>query len=189
MPILHFGTSKSTAAFQVVLNCLLMNVYVTKLLSNERIISYVTLTFTQRFISMLLECMHSFNVYTQCPFINEEPNWVCLAGCLCHQCAITNFVTTWLLPLLIVILFIGFSLDFRWIFIGWIEKAVAVVSVFFICVSVLSFCLKTHPSMRVPVLHNITIQRSANYTTWLIDKTRTGNNKLYNNSIIATTVI
>ncbi|GLH13961.1 Potassium voltage-gated channel protein Shaw [Gryllus bimaculatus] len=35
-------------------------------------------------------------------------------------------------------------------------QVVAVVSVFFICVSVLSFCLKTHPDMRVPVVRNLT---------------------------------
>jgi len=52
-------------------------------------------------------------------------------------------------------------------------KVVSVLSVFFICVSVLSFCLKTHPSMRVPVLLNITIQGPGNYSTWLLDKTRT----------------
>ncbi|XP_063244262.1 potassium voltage-gated channel protein Shaw-like [Bacillus rossius redtenbacheri] len=36
-------------------------------------------------------------------------------------------------------------------------KVVAVVSVFFICVSVLSFCLKTHPDMRVPALRNVSV--------------------------------
>ncbi|PNF43116.1 Potassium voltage-gated channel protein Shaw [Cryptotermes secundus] len=39
-------------------------------------------------------------------------------------------------------------------------KVVAVVSVFFICVSVLSFCLKTHPNMRVPVIRNVTVNVS-----------------------------
>ncbi|KAH8021661.1 hypothetical protein HPB51_016057 [Rhipicephalus microplus] len=33
-------------------------------------------------------------------------------------------------------------------------KVMAVISVFFICVSILSFCLKTHPNMRVPVIVN-----------------------------------
>ena len=37
-------------------------------------------------------------------------------------------------------------------------QIVAVVSVFFICVSVLSFALKTHPDMRVPALRNVTVQ-------------------------------
>ena len=36
------------------------------------------------------------------------------------------------------------------------EQVVAVVSVFFILVSILSFCLKTHPNLRVPVILNIT---------------------------------
>ncbi|CAF0788897.1 unnamed protein product [Brachionus calyciflorus] len=42
-------------------------------------------------------------------------------------------------------------------------KAVAVISVFFICVSILSFCLKTHPYMRVPVIGNVSVIL-ANYT-------------------------
>ncbi|XP_071451852.1 potassium voltage-gated channel protein Shaw [Hetaerina americana] len=36
-------------------------------------------------------------------------------------------------------------------------KIIGVVSVFFICVSILSFCLKTHPDMRVPVIKNFTV--------------------------------
>ncbi|KAK2705403.1 potassium voltage-gated channel protein Shaw-like [Artemia franciscana] len=53
-------------------------------------------------------------------------------------------------------------------------KAISTISVFFICVSVLSFCLKTHPSMRVPVLKNITVTRYPNATkSWILDKTRT----------------
>lgn len=31
------------------------------------------------------------------------------------------------------------------------------MSVFFICVSILSFCLKTHPNLRVPVIRNVTV--------------------------------
>ncbi|KAG8228913.1 hypothetical protein J437_LFUL011646 [Ladona fulva] len=37
---------------------------------------------------------------------------------------------------------------------------IGVVSVFFICVSILSFCLKTHPDMRVPVIRNFTVATS-----------------------------
>ena len=53
-------------------------------------------------------------------------------------------------------------------------KGVAVISVFFICVSVLSFCLKTHPSMRVPFLRNITVNGPGNASYFLLDKVKTG---------------
>lgn len=53
-------------------------------------------------------------------------------------------------------------------------KGVAVISVFFICVSVLSFCLKTHPSMRVPFLRNITVSGPGNSSYFLLDKVKTG---------------
>ena len=36
-------------------------------------------------------------------------------------------------------------------------QIVSALSVFFIVVSILMFCLKTHPSMRVPVIHNATV--------------------------------
>ncbi|XP_021915552.1 potassium voltage-gated channel protein Shaw-like isoform X2 [Zootermopsis nevadensis] len=56
-------------------------------------------------------------------------------------------------------------------------KVVAVVSVFFICVSVLSFCLKTHPNMRVPVIRNVTVNAShdarGRQFAWTLDKERT----------------
>ena len=42
-------------------------------------------------------------------------------------------------------------------------KAVAAISIFFIIVSILSFCLKTHPYMRVPVISNVSVLIS-NYT-------------------------
>lgn len=38
-------------------------------------------------------------------------------------------------------------------------KFIAVMSVFFICVSIVSFCLKTHPNMRVPNIVNRTIEQ------------------------------
>ena len=44
---------------------------------------------------------------------------------------------------------------------------------FFICTSILSFCLKTHPNLRVPVLRNVTVQGPSNWTFWTLDKTRT----------------
>ncbi|XP_052128652.1 potassium voltage-gated channel protein Shaw isoform X2 [Frankliniella occidentalis] len=52
-------------------------------------------------------------------------------------------------------------------------KIVGVASVFFICISILSFCLKTHPDMRVPVIRNITVKTAANMTAWTLDKTQT----------------
>uniref|UniRef100_A0A2S2NDU8 Potassium voltage-gated channel protein Shaw n=1 Tax=Schizaphis graminum TaxID=13262 RepID=A0A2S2NDU8_SCHGA len=52
-------------------------------------------------------------------------------------------------------------------------KIIGIVSVFFICVSILSFCLKTHPNMRVPIIKNITVNTSHNTTAWVLDKTQT----------------
>ncbi|XP_042887247.1 potassium voltage-gated channel protein Shaw-like isoform X2 [Penaeus vannamei] len=52
-------------------------------------------------------------------------------------------------------------------------KVIGVISVFFICVSILSFCLKTHPDMRVPVIENITVQTAENTTAWTLDKKAT----------------
>ncbi|KAG8195706.1 hypothetical protein JTE90_002969 [Oedothorax gibbosus] len=53
-------------------------------------------------------------------------------------------------------------------------KVVAVVSVFFICVSIVTFCLKTHPNMRVPVIVNRTVYQPPNGTAlWTLDKTKT----------------
>ncbi|XP_076306820.1 potassium voltage-gated channel protein Shaw-like [Tachypleus tridentatus] len=52
-------------------------------------------------------------------------------------------------------------------------KVIAVMSVFFICVSILSFCLKTHPNMRVPVIVNKTVNFPPNLTVWTLDKTKT----------------
>ena len=46
---------------------------------------------------------------------------------------------------------------------------------FFIVVSILSFCLKTHPNMRVPVIQNITMSKGDNNNTktWTLEKVRT----------------
>ncbi|XP_021365236.1 potassium voltage-gated channel protein Shaw-like isoform X6 [Mizuhopecten yessoensis] len=53
------------------------------------------------------------------------------------------------------------------------KKVIAVVSVFFIVVSILSFCLKTHPEMRVPVLRNATSNASDGNLTWRLEKRKT----------------
>ncbi|KAK7067564.1 hypothetical protein SK128_019033 [Halocaridina rubra] len=52
-------------------------------------------------------------------------------------------------------------------------KVIGVISVFFICVSILSFCLKTHPDMRVPDIKNVTVRTAANTTAWTLDKKAT----------------
>ena len=49
-------------------------------------------------------------------------------------------------------------------------QGVGIISVFFICASIVIFCLKTHPSMRVPVIHNVTVASSPNETAWTLDK-------------------
>lgn len=54
-------------------------------------------------------------------------------------------------------------------------QAVAVISVFFICVSIFSFCLKTHPDFRIPALKfmNISVNASQQQFLYMIDKRRT----------------
>ncbi|GAB6019533.1 hypothetical protein CHUAL_001107 [Chamberlinius hualienensis] len=52
-------------------------------------------------------------------------------------------------------------------------KGIGIASVFFICVSILSFCLKTHPDMRVPCIRNLTVHTSLNTSAWTLDKTQT----------------
>ncbi|XP_065332113.1 potassium voltage-gated channel protein Shaw [Cloeon dipterum] len=52
-------------------------------------------------------------------------------------------------------------------------KIVGLLSVFFICASIISFCLKTHPDMRVPVIRNFTVSTSSNTSAWMLDKTQT----------------
>ncbi len=48
-------------------------------------------------------------------------------------------------------------------------------SVFFICVSIVSFCLKTHPDFRIPVLEAASFLPNQTFTssTLMVDKTRT----------------
>ena len=52
-------------------------------------------------------------------------------------------------------------------------QVVGIISVFFIVVSIVSFCLKTHPDMRVPVIRNITVRTSFNTSAWTLDKAQT----------------
>ncbi|XP_039280995.1 potassium voltage-gated channel protein Shaw isoform X2 [Nilaparvata lugens] len=52
-------------------------------------------------------------------------------------------------------------------------KVVAVMSVFFICVSVLSFALKTHPDMRVASVRNVSVSLANGSWAWTLDKQRT----------------
>ena len=49
-------------------------------------------------------------------------------------------------------------------------QGVGIVSVFFICASIVIFCLKTHPNMRLPVIHNVSVATSANSSAWTLDK-------------------
>ena len=44
---------------------------------------------------------------------------------------------------------------------------------FFICVSIVSFCLKTHPDMRVPHISNVNVKTANGTTAWVLDKTGT----------------
>lgn len=52
-------------------------------------------------------------------------------------------------------------------------KLIGIMSVFFICVSITSFCLKTDPNMRVPVIQNVTLYLPNNRTDWSLDKVAT----------------
>ncbi|XP_026673300.1 potassium voltage-gated channel protein Shaw-like [Ceratina calcarata] len=51
-------------------------------------------------------------------------------------------------------------------------QVISIVSVLFICISILSFCLKTHPDMRVPVIVNRSVN-TGNGSSWAVDKTHT----------------
>jgi len=53
------------------------------------------------------------------------------------------------------------------------------VSVFFVVVSILSFCLKTHPDLRVPVIANETQQLSGNKTVWKLARKPTEPHKSF----------
>lgn len=54
-----------------------------------------------------------------------------------------------------------------------LAKVIGIVSVFFICVSILSFCLKTHPNFRVPIIKNFTVRTANGSASWVLDKTHT----------------
>lgn len=51
-------------------------------------------------------------------------------------------------------------------------QILSIVSVFFIVVSILSFCLKTHPEMRVPVIQNVTVSTLRANDSWTLEKRR-----------------
>lgn len=50
---------------------------------------------------------------------------------------------------------------------------ISCISVIFIIVSIVTFCLKTHPNMRVPNIKNVTVDTPSNYTDWGLDKLST----------------
>ncbi|XP_070506698.1 potassium voltage-gated channel protein Shaw-like isoform X2 [Chironomus tepperi] len=58
-------------------------------------------------------------------------------------------------------------------------KIVGIISVFFICVSIVSFCLKTHPDMRVPVIRNITVKTADQGLAWTLDKQQTNAHEFF----------
>mgnify|MGYP001437852307 CR=1 FL=1 len=58
--------------------------------------------------------------------------------------------------------------------IFFVFQIISVVSVFFILTSIFSFCLKTHPNCRVPVIRNVTVADTyRNMTYWTLDKSQT----------------
>lgn len=52
-------------------------------------------------------------------------------------------------------------------------QVIGIISVFFIVVSIVSFCLKTQPDMRVPYIRNVTVRTVNNTLAWTIDKYQT----------------
>jgi hypothetical protein len=58
-------------------------------------------------------------------------------------------------------------------------QIVGIISVFFICVSIVSFCLKTHPDMRVPNIRNITVKTPNQGIAWTLDKTQTNAHEFF----------
>ena len=66
-------------------------------------------------------------------------------------------------------MFFSFSLSLSLFF-----QIISLASVFFIVTSILSFCLKTHPNFRVPVIKNVTVEaRYLNATYWTLDESQT----------------
>ena len=62
----------------------------------------------------------------------------------------------------------------------FIFQVVGVISVFFIVVSIVSFCIKTHPDMRVPLIKNITVTTSNQTIGWTLDKYETRAHQAFN---------
>jgi Ion transport protein len=58
-------------------------------------------------------------------------------------------------------------------------QIVGIISVFFICVSIVSFCLKTHPDMRVPAIRNITVKTADGKVAWTLDKEQTSAHEFF----------
>ena len=53
-------------------------------------------------------------------------------------------------------------------------QIISLASVFFILTSIFSFCVKTHPNCRVPVIQNVTVHNQySNATYWTLDKSKT----------------
>ena len=62
---------------------------------------------------------------------------------------------------------------FDFLFIYQIQ-IISLASVFFILTSIFSFCIKTHPNCRVPVIQNVTVHNQySNATYWTLDKSKT----------------
>jgi len=61
----------------------------------------------------------------------------------------------------------------------FVLQIVGIISVFFICVSIVSFCLKTHPDMRVPVIRNITVRTADQGLAWTLDKQQTNAHEFF----------
>jgi potassium voltage-gated channel Shaw-related subfamily C member 1 len=55
------------------------------------------------------------------------------------------------------------------------NQIVSTVSVFFILVSICTFCLKTHPNLRVPVIRNLTVNHTSSFgsKSWMLERQST----------------
>lgn len=49
----------------------------------------------------------------------------------------------------------------------------------FIIISIFTFCLKTHPNFRVPVIRNISVKTANQGTAWVLDKTQTNPHEIF----------
>ena len=69
-------------------------------------------------------------------------------------------------------------------------QVMAVVSVFFILVSIVIFCLKTHPNLRLPVITNLTLtQYPANFSAQVRMKLFKTRGPIYKTSHDSLTII